>query len=329
MCYHIGMTVEKERLEFLARVASKYYIEHMSQQQIAAEMGYSRSMISRLLSEAEEQGVVEIRIHSPLERCFSLETELRRKLGVNAVQILARGALSYDQMLRRLGSLAARMAEELVTEGMCVGVSWGTALREITNALNPRNYTGVKVVQIIGALDTADPEIDGPDLARNFARLFGGQYFTLPAPLIVDSETTRDALMGDQRLSRILAQAEDMQMALLGVGTVDRRRSSLVRAGYLSYKDLDEQVRMGAVGDVCAIHFDLQGNILDLPLHKRRIGINPEQLSKVPIKIGVAGGEAKALPIVGACRAGLVNHLVIDETAALGALRAIEGDEPV
>jgi DNA-binding transcriptional regulator LsrR (DeoR family) len=321
------MASEREHLELLARIATHYFIDHLSQQQIAAQLGYSRSMISRLLTEAEQQGVVEIRIHYPLERCFSLESELRSSLGLTDVQVLARGSLSYDQMLRRLGAMAARFTEELVIEGMTLGVSWGTALREITNALNPHAYTGIKVVQIIGALDTPDPDIDGPDLARNFARLFGGQYFTLPAPLIVDSETTRDALLGDQSLKRVLAHTEDMQIVLMGVGTVDRRRSSLVRSGYLSYEDLAELSQLGAVGDVCAIHFDIQGNILDIPLNRRRIGISPEQLARVPIKIGVAGGEAKALSIVGACRAGLVNHLITDETAALRALRAIEGDE--
>lgn len=319
--------MDKDHLELLARVASMYYIDHRSQAEIAIKFGYSRSMISRLITEAEQHGVVEIRIHHPLERCIDLEVELREKLGIPLVQILARGTLNYDQMLRRLGSLAAHLTEELVTEGMCVGVSWGTALREITNALNPRNYAGIKVVQIIGALDTPDPDIDGPDLARNLARIFGGQFFTLPAPLIVDSETTRDALMGDQRLSRVLAQVDGMHMAMVGIGTVDRRRSSLVRAGYLSYEELEELARLGAVGDVCAIHFDINGNILDVPLHRRRIGINPEKLAVVPIKIGVAGGEAKSLSIVGACRAGLVSHLVIDEAAALGALRAIEGDK--
>lgn len=315
--------IEKVRHELLAQIASMYYIEHLSQDKIAAQLGYSRSMISRLLTEAEQQGVVEIRVHYPLERRFDLESELREKLSLTAVQVLARGTLGYEQMLRRLGTMAARMTEDLLTEGMCVGVSWGTALREITNALNPRNYSGVRVVQIIGALDTPDPDIDGPGLARSLAQVFGGQYITLPAPLIVDSETTRNALMGDQRLKGILAEIEHMQMALMGIGTVDQRRSSLVRAGYLTFSDLEELTQSGAVGDVCAIHFDLQGHILDVPLHRRRIGISPQALARVPIKVGVAGGEAKALSIVGACRAGLVNHLVTDETAALRALRVL------
>lgn len=320
--------MDRDNLDLLARIASLYYEKNQTQQQIASEFGYSRSMISRLLSEAQKTGVVEVRIHYPLERCVDLEEELKSKLNLAEVNILARGTLNHEQMLRRLGEMAARMVENLATtKGMTLGVSWGTALREVTNALRPHSYSGIKVVQIIGALDTPDPEIDGPDLARNLARIFGGQYFTLPAPLIVDSEATRNSLLNDPRLRRILGMTETMQMTLTGIGTVDRHQSSLVRAGYLSSSRLAELANMDAVGDVCAIHFDKEGIILDVPLHRLRIGISPEQLLKVPIKVGVAGGEAKALPVLGACRAGLVNHLVTDEVAALKAIRAMEGDD--
>jgi DNA-binding transcriptional regulator LsrR (DeoR family) len=319
--------MERNRMELLAQVASLYYLTNYSQEQIATKLKYSRSMISRLLTEAREQHIVEVRIHHPLERCSDIEEELRNELGLTSVQVLARHSLTYDQMLRRLGELSARYVESLVVENMHIGVSWGTALREMIDMLNSRGYTNVNVIQIIGSLNTHDPEIDGPNLARNLAHVFGGHFSTLPAPLIVDSESTRDALMSDRSLLRTLTQADEIQMAVLGVGTVNPRRSSLLRAGYLTQQELDHMIQQGAVGDVCAIHFDINGNIMDIPLHRRRSGIAPETLLKIPIRLGIGGGEAKALSIVGACRAGFVNHLIADETAALRALQYIKGDD--
>lgn len=318
--------MDTQKLELLARVASMYYEENMTQQKIALETGYSRSMVSRLLTDAQKYGVVEVRIHYPLERCTDLEQELQTRLGLTTIQVLARGALSYDQMLRRLGALAARLVENLIREETVVGVSWGTALREMANALQLRTYTGVKVVQIIGALDAPDPEIDGPDLARNLAHTFGGQYFTLAAPLLVEDKATRDALLNDRRIRRVMHLATQMRLALMGIGTIDARHSSILRAGYISPEGLDELARIGAVGDVCAIHFNLQGEIIETPLNERRVGISVEALRAVPFKVGISGGESKALSVLGACRAGLVNHLVTDEVAALGALRAMEGE---
>ena len=55
------MKLEKQRR--LAHVARRYYLEDQKQSDIARELGISRPMVSRLLAEARELGVVEIRIH--------------------------------------------------------------------------------------------------------------------------------------------------------------------------------------------------------------------------------------------------------------------------
>ena len=150
---------------------------------------------------------------------------------------------------------------------MVIGLSWGTALDALVAALWPRSLQdplqGVHVVQIIGALGTADPDIDGPELARRLARTFGGRYTILPAPLIVDSEATQRALIADGRVQATLAYAADMNLALVGIGTLVAERSSLVRSGYIRPQELAELEGAGAVGDVCAIHFDHSGHLVE------------------------------------------------------------------
>jgi deoxyribonucleoside regulator len=46
------------------------------------------------------------------------------------------------------------------------------------------------------------------------------------------------------------------------------------------------------------------------------VGIPPDVLRRIPFVLGVAGGKVKAPAILGALRAGLVNALVTDDTAA-------------
>lgn len=97
-----------------------------------------------------------------------------------------------------------------------------------------------------------------------------------------------------------------------------------MRAGYLTTKQLEDLRAAGAVGDVCAIHITLDGALVDTPLTRCILGIDAATLRKVPIRIGVAGGQAKALPIIAASRSGLINRLVTDEVAATFALRVLE-----
>jgi DNA-binding transcriptional regulator LsrR (DeoR family) len=92
--------------------------------------------------------------------------------------------------------------------------------------------------------------------------------------------------------------------------------SSLVRAEYLTPKEIQEVADAGAIGDVCAIHFDLQGSILDIPIAARVIGVSASQLVKIPFRLAVAGGAVKAQAILGALRSGLISALVTDDLAA-------------
>ena len=76
------MAVSREKVQKLAAVARKYYLEDLKQSEIAQQMGVSRPMISKMLREARELGIVKISIlddEQPNQRLERLcrETSLR------------------------------------------------------------------------------------------------------------------------------------------------------------------------------------------------------------------------------------------------------------
>lgn len=305
-----------DNLEFLARIASLYYEEGLTQQRISEELGYSRSAISRFLTAAREAGVVEIRVHHPLQRDLELEATLRREYDLECVRVLQGYNWEYDRMLSHLGALGAQFVEERVRDGMLLGVSWGTAVYEVSSALRPPYLPNLTVIQMIGALGMPDPEIDGIELARSYARSFGGRYRILPAPAIVESQQVRAAMIDERQISDTLNLARQVDIAILGIGTTDPEISGLVRAGYLTIKELQTLADAGAVGDVCAIYFDQHGNVIDTPVAKRVVGVSKQDLIQIPSRLAVAGGVVKAPAILGALRSGLITSLVTDDLAA-------------
>ena len=315
--------MDDQHIELLAQVASFYFEQNLKQDEIAARIGYSRSMVSRFLAEAYEKGVVEVRINYPLLRCLDLEEALQQALNLRIVRVLSRGSLGQNQMLRKLGSMAARLVEELVSQGSKkIGVAWGTALWEMISALRKSNFLDTRVYQVIGSSGSVNPEIDGPNLARHLAEALGGQYFTIPAPLIVDNPTTREALMRDPTVARIMQETGNIDLALVGIGAIDPDTSIWIQSGYLTQEQVASLAAQGAVGEVCGIIFDRMGNLQDNPIQNRVVGIVYDDLKRIPLKLGISAGGMKTLPILGACRAGLINCLVTDECAALGILEA-------
>ena len=319
-----GDSMDDQRFGILARAASLYYEEGMNQNEVAAILGYSRSHISRMLTEARQEGIVEIHVHHPLERVAILEQRLGEQFDLQEVRVLKSNSVPYSQMLRRLGALTALLLSQKITPNSILGISWGTALYEVSNMLQPIDYPEVKVVQLIGSATSRDHQVDGPGLARAFSLQFGGQYYTLAAPWLVGDKQIRDALMKELRLREVLDLIKEVDIALVGIGTVDAKLSSMVRAGYLTFEEADEIQAMGAVGDVCGHHFDIEGNLMEIPLAGYAFGTDAETLRGISLAIGVAGSTVKAPGILGALRSKLVNSLVTDDAAARAVLEICE-----
>lgn len=306
-----------ERLELLASVADLYYVERRTQAEIAQRLGYSRSAISRLLTEAHEQQLIEIRINHPLQRDTDLEHALRDMFNLEAVLVAHRGAMEYEAMLRLLGRIAAGYLEDLLSDPCIVGLSWGTAVYEVVNAMRPRRLREVKIVQMIGGLGTGNQQIDGPGVAMQLADRLGGRYYTLNAPHIAADEQTRDSLLSLRAIQDTLKLALQANYAIVGIGSVDPVRSSLLRSGYLTPAELAAIEASGAVGDICGTHFDAEGRILDIDVNRRVIGIELSELRARPSRvIAVSGGRVKAPAIAGALQGKLVDILITDSNAA-------------
>jgi len=317
--------MELERLELLASIAKMYFEDGLTQDQISLRSGYSRSMVSRFLSEARENKIIEIKINYPLERNEALETALINKYNLKVALVLTRRTLTYDQMVRRLGILSARLLDELVGPGMTIGVSWGMALNEMINSVSSKSYLDIHVVQLNGAAGI-EPEFDSPWLVQKLARSYGGRYGILSAPLIVDSKSTRDSLLKDKLIQGMLMSAEDMDIAVVGIGTLDPEFSSLTHSGYLNKEESLELETAGAVGYVCALFYDINGNQLNHPIAQRVIGVSAQTLQAAPIRLGVAGGHQKIIPVLGALRGGFLNVLVTDDVVASELVKQADKD---
>jgi DNA-binding transcriptional regulator LsrR (DeoR family) len=316
--------LSEDKHALLARVASLYYEKNLTQAEIARQLKISRPQISRLLAEGRQTGVVKIVIHHPPEKYASLKHELQDRFKLIEVLVLASGNLGYAQLVERLGTIAARYLEDRLQDGMILGISWNTGVHQVVNALQAARQKKVTVVQLTGAVGSINPLLDGPDLTRWLAQNLGGQYKYLPAPLLVESAATRQALLQDRSIREPLALMDKLDLALVGIGSLSPALSGLLSAGYISETELREIIRQGGVGDICSYHYDLHGNILPLELHQRLIGISLDSLKQTPCVIGVGGGIDKAASILGALRLGVIDCLVTDEIAARAVLKMSE-----
>jgi len=310
-----------DRRDLLARIASLYYDQELTQADVARRVGVSRSKISRLLKEARKAGIVEIVINYPWRTATSLEKELRERFDIPYVSVLVSQGRGYEEVLWGLGNLAARYLEGILEPGVTLGISWGTAIYQTARSLRPELRLSIQVVQMIGAVGSSDPAIDGPDLARFLANLYGGEYHYLHVPLIMDDANLVEGLLRESHVQQTLELARKSDVALVGIGGVAPEVSSFLRAGFLTKEQLKQLEAQGAAGDICGRLYDIHGAKLDVPVDRRIIGIELDDLQRVRHVIGVAGGEKKAKAILGALNGKRITALVTDDMAARQVLR--------
>ncbi len=126
----------------------------------------------------------------------------------------------------------------------------------------------------------------------------------------------REALMQSRNIKETLAHAKKVDVALVGIGSTSSELYSLLRAGYVNEAEAQQIRTNGAVGDICAQHYSISGQWLDIELNRRAVGVGLEDLVRIETVIGVAGSSRKGAAILGALRGGYVNALITDDHAA-------------
>ncbi len=317
----MGVCVEDERIDLLAQVAIWYYEEGLNQAEIAERINKSRSMVSRLLDQAREAGLVEVRVRYPLRTDEELERQLCREFDLAEAHVLAKPPESYPFLLRRLGELGARCLQSSLHPGIIIGLSWGTAVHAVVSAMPAVPAPNSTVVQLIGAVGYGDPMVDGTELGRWLAQKLGASFRFLSAPLLVKNEAVARALRREPVNRETLAIAAQAEVAVVGIGSAEPEYSSLLRAGYMSPSDLENLMAAGVVGDFVAQQFDDEGRVLDIPENRRAVSLDADAIRRIPKVIAVSGGAPKARAIAAALRGRLCNCLVTDARAAEAVLR--------
>ena len=315
---------EAARRDLLIRVAKLYYYEDLSQGEIAAKIGVSRSNVSKMLRTCKDRQIVEIRIDETSSTGLYLESELERRLALAPVTVVHSFA-DPEQTKLHLGQAAARILEERLKDGLRLGISWGSSLYHLVEAFSPPRLYRVDVVQLMGGLGARDLSMDGANLAYKLCGKLNGECHVIPAPLVVRSKGVRDSLLSEPDIRRTLDLAIGADLAFVGIGSSYPEASALVRSGYLTRQECGVLLARGAIGNILGRQIDVRGNLCPVPLNHRIVGLDPEALKRIPLVVGVAAGAPKAEAILGAVRGGYIGGLVADEAAALGMLSLLKG----
>lgn len=298
--------------------AHLYYLQDLTMDAIAHEMHTSRSSISRLLSFARDTGLVEVQIHSPLDRTAQLQRDIQDRYGVAVNIVPVPDSTSEVDRLERVSLAAARIIGRYIDSNMTVGIAWGSTITAISRHLAPKQLHNVEFVQLNGAGNNLTSGIVyASEILRRFADAFSATIQQFPVPAFFDDPATKEALWRERGTQRILAIQGRMDVALFGLGSPFANVPGHVYiGGYLDKEDYESLGTAEVVGDVATVFYREDGSYKDIPLNTRATGPDFDTLRRAPRRIAVVAGVSKVASLRGALAAILITDLIVDEAAA-------------
>ena len=304
-----------ENRELMVRAAWLYYVESLTQQQIAERLNVTRRRVNEILSEALDTGMVRISFETAMAESVELESKLRKQFGLQDSVVMPSPhdpALLHSVLGRGAAGFLGRLI--LAQEPSSIGVGWGSTLRETIHHMSSLNYPDIKVRSMMGGL-THGSEINTFEIVRGFAQTLSAQCRYFAAPIYAESAESRDAIISQAVFQKAFKQICEVDVAYLSVGDVSQQ-SLQVRYGLPEGMNEKMLQKAGAVGDLMGRYLDASGKEVDHPLNRQVLAPELEDFRGIGCRIVASGGAHKHKILHAVASSGLINVLITDADSA-------------
>ncbi len=313
-------------LDPMLSAAWLYYEDQLTQSDIAEVLGVSRASVINYLHEARRIGVVKITLDSAHFTAMRLARQLSNRFGLTRCLVIPDDQ-GRRPVAERLGEAGAQLLSEVVTAGDMLGVSWGQTVLALSHAIAPQRVPGLSVIQITGSM-LATFEFSPELCTSNIADRFGARCINLHAPALVSRPEIRELLYKEPALIPQLELLQTCTKIVFGVGHLDQD-STIFGSGTVTPDDLQPYVTQGAVGVIAGRYLNSAGQPVLGPLDDRMIGLTLPEMDRIPMRICLAGGAAKASAIRATLDGGHATILITDELAAKALVAGLDEANPL
>ena len=298
------MNRNQEKLQKLAYVAQRYYLDDWKQSDIAKELGVSRPLVSRMLQEARELGVVKIMVCPPVSQGDALVEQLRRSTSIRD-GVLVEDGRDDDATNQLLSQGAVQLLWQLRSRRL--GIGWGHLIGQLVTWLEEHpqlSSTVTDICPLVGNASIPARNYQSNENVRLIAQQLGAAPHFISLPALPDSLEEKQLLCSSEIYRQIQTQWDKMDTALVNIGNYP---SSPDFASLVRYGDLLQQEH--TCGRLLVYYFNPQGKVIQSE-QDFAIQIPLEQLRRCPNIIGVCSANTSVRALQGALKTGLFTHLV-------------------
>jgi len=303
------MTQEVYIDSLATKVAWYYYKEKLTQTEIAEIMGLNRVKVVRLLEIARMENIVQFHIKGIEVNCLEFKKALIEQYNLDDA-IIVPTPKNKKEIRLTLAKAAAQLLQDMIMDNELVGMGWGEAVSHTLNNLNIESSRNISVVTLTGGVNNYIQKRNS-----GINQGFNGPIYAIPSPFITSTEEIAEQFLTEPSVKEILELALLSKYAIVGIGSLSQE-ATIFQENKLTLNEVTTIKNLNGVGDILGQFYDRNGDILDIPLHKRLIGTHLSKLKEMNV-IAVAGGQEKVRAIYGALKGGYISTLITDEETAV------------
>ena len=305
---------------YIYHIASLYYNDMLSQNEIAVRENLSRPQVSRILARAKEEGIVKIEVTMPVSSSRDeLVRLLKERFGLKEVFVVpsaGKKSLQTAETTQRIidfSMQAAPIIARLIDNMQYVGLGWGRTVYHIganlPEIMPAQEHLFIPLAGSHSGIVNHEYQVAAISLAFG-SRLHSRSFFlNITKPKSENAELNSYEQFYYEELERYWSMLEAV---VCSVGSADY----LHEEDKFKFSTADFPVGKTVVGDILyQLYFsdgssDLSRSQMDM------IAIDIQRLKAVPNSILAANGREKIKAIAYALKIGFFNILVTDEATA-------------
>lgn len=313
--------------EELARLATLYYVDGLTQEELSKQFSISRATVGRMLRKALQEGIVEIRVRPINAFSSDIEKALIQRFGIKRA-LISVDHKDIDKQRELLAGLVAGYLDRILSDGAIVAVGMGRNVSAVSEHAMSATQRECTFVSAIGGSYRGGQTMNADHISRRLAARFGGESESLYAPALVGDPSLRLQLIENDTVRHTLDKARRADIALIGIGDMSEE-SNIVRMGWFSPREIAQAKMDGAVGDVMGYDFiDIHGTPSASLMQGRVIGLTLPDLERIPNVIAVVSETTKVSGMLGALNAGVIDTLATTASNAMSVLNFAKAMQP-
>lgn len=310
--------------EQLIKTAVLYYRYNMTQSEIAERLYISRSTVCRLLREAHNLHLVEIKINGRWNHNIVLEKDLHSEFpNLKHISVVENSTDDPNFAISDLTEYAANTIESRLKKNSVLGLDWNSLILQIIDNIRYSKNIPITIVPTLGGFEgISKSNTSVLHQIYNLSRLYNATYQPLTAPLFVSSYDLKTSLLSEPSIASALDLARNADVILTSIGTIDIKENYILRKLYKTI-GISSLITDKGVGSIGGHFFDINGTPVLSEQENLIIGLTLQEYKNAKNVICVEGSPNKAPAILGALNGGYIHTLILNASTAQAILRHV------